>query len=67
MTTSPPEQHNTTANSELSASRSKMKRPTWEVVAKIGAQIPDEEWAKVPSDGSINYKYYLYGSPKKDR
>jgi len=39
------------------------KRPVWEVVVEIGAQIPEEEWAKVPDDASINYKHYLYGTP----
>lgn len=42
------------------------KRPVWEVIVEIGAQIPDQEWAKVPSDASVNYKHYLYGAPKKD-
>jgi hypothetical protein len=32
---------------------------------EIGAQIPDEVWATVPDDASINYKHYLYGAPKK--
>lgn len=40
-------------------------KPIWEVVAELGAQIPDEEWSKWPSDGSTNYKHYLYGRPKK--
>lgn len=42
------------------------RRPIWEVIAEIGEQIPDEEWATVPSDASINYKQYLYGAPKKN-
>jgi hypothetical protein len=42
------------------------RRPIWEVIVEIGEQIPDEEWAKVPTDASINYKHYLYGTPKKD-
>lgn len=42
------------------------RRPIWEVIAEIGEQIPDEEWANVPSDASINYKHYLYGTPKKN-
>ena len=42
------------------------RRPIWEVIAEIGEQIPDEEWANVPSDASINYKHYLYGAPKKN-
>ena len=42
------------------------RRPIWEVIVEIGEQISDEEWAKVPSDASINYKHYLYGTPKKN-
>jgi len=42
------------------------QRPIWEVIVEIGEQIPDEEWAKVPPDASINYKHYLYGTPKKN-
>ena len=41
------------------------KRPIWEIIVEIGAQIPDEVWATVPDDASINYKHYLYGAPKK--
>jgi hypothetical protein len=42
------------------------QRPIWEVIVELGEQIPDEEWATVPSDASINYKHYLYGAPKKN-
>jgi hypothetical protein len=42
------------------------RRSIWEVIVEIGEQIPDEEWAKVPPDASINYKHYLYGMPKKN-
>ena len=41
------------------------KRPVWELIVELGAQIPEEEWAKVPDDASINLKHYLYGAPKK--
>ena len=41
------------------------KRPIWDIIVEIGAQIPDEVWATVPDDASINYKHYLYGAPKK--
>jgi len=41
------------------------ERPIWEVIVEIGAQIPDEVWATVPDDASINYKHYLYSAPKK--
>ena len=42
------------------------KRPIWELVVELGAQIPEEEWAKVPDDASINFKHYLYGAPKQN-
>jgi hypothetical protein len=66
MTASSTGQHSTASDQESSGSSDQIKRPIWEIVAEIGVQIPDEEWAKVPSDASINYKHYLYGSPKKD-
>lgn len=67
MTTSPAQQHDQMPESrELAIPPNQTKRPIWEIVAEIGAQIPDEEWAKVPSDASINYKHYLYGAPRKD-
>lgn len=66
MTQSSPRKNNTIANSELPTPSNTTKRPIWEVVAEIGSQIPNEEWAKVPTDASINYKYYFYGAPRKD-
>jgi len=35
------------------------------VIAEISSEIPDEEWEKLPSDGSVNHDHYLYGAPKK--
>lgn len=32
--------------------------PIWELVARISAKVPDEEWAKVPSDLSQRFDYY---------
>lgn len=40
-------------------------KPFWERMIEISSQIPDEEWAKLPSDGSVNHDHYLYGAPKK--
>lgn len=66
MTTASTGQHSTASGQESSGSSDQVKRPIWAIVAEVGVQIPDEEWAKVPSDASINYKHYLYGSPKKN-
>ena len=36
-----------------------------ESVREIQAQVPPEEWDKLPHDASINRDRYLYGTPKK--
>jgi len=42
-------------------------KPLWEIIAELDSvQIPAEDRARVPHDGSINYKHYLYGAPKVD-
>jgi hypothetical protein len=41
-------------------------KPIWEVVLEIGASVPAEEWAKVPTDAARNLHHYLYGAPKED-
>src|SRR5512135_1038039 len=41
------------------------QKPLWEVIAEIARQVPDEEWAKIPSDASYQLDHYLYGAPKK--
>lgn len=33
-------------------------------VQAIQAEVPTEEWDKLPHDGSINHDHYLYGAPK---
>lgn len=32
--------------------------PIWELVAKISAQVPDEEWKKLPTDLARKFDYY---------
>ncbi len=68
MSISSSKQHSeTTQSAEPSTPKTRIKRPIWEIVAEIGAQIPDEEWANLPNDGSVNYKHYLYGVPKHNK
>lgn len=50
---------------KLSASQERNARPIWELIAEMSAEIPDEIWAELPTDGSINHDHYLYGAPKK--
>lgn len=32
--------------------------PIWDVVAKLSAQVPDEEWQKLPTDLAMNFDDY---------
>lgn len=32
--------------------------PIWELVAEISAQVPDEEWQKLPTDLARRFDYY---------
>jgi hypothetical protein len=40
--------------------------PFLQFIEEISAQIPAEEWEKLPSDLSKNVDHYLYGSPKDE-
>ena len=40
--------------------------PIWKKIAAIGKSAPKGTWDDVPTDGSINYKRYLYGYPKRE-
>lgn len=40
-------------------------RPIWEVAEEIARTVPDEVWARVPTDLSKNLDHYLYGAPKE--
>jgi len=40
-------------------------KPIWEVALEIGARVPEEEWAKVPTDLAKNLHHYLHGAPKE--
>jgi hypothetical protein len=33
-------------------------QPIWELVAEISAQVPNEEWAKLPTDLARNFDKY---------
>ena len=42
------------------------EKPTiWDKIREHAARIPDDEWDKMPVDGSEQLDHYLYGSPKK--
>lgn len=41
------------------------KRPIWEVIEDIVAEIPPEDFEKVPVDGASQVDHYLYGHKKR--
>jgi hypothetical protein len=42
------------------------KKPIWEVIEEIMADVPDEEFDKLPKDGASEHDHYIYGTPKKN-
>ncbi len=40
-------------------------RPIEDVIAEIAAEVPEEEWKKLPRDLSKNLDHYIYGTPKE--
>ena len=52
---------------KVSVLQQKDSRPIWELITEISSQVPDEEWAKLPTDGAENHDHYLYGAPKKQK
>ena len=41
------------------------RKPLWERAAELRKSIPEEEWAKLPSDGAEQLDHYIHGSPKR--
>ncbi|MCA1993976.1 MAG: hypothetical protein LDL41_18305 [Coleofasciculus sp. S288] len=40
--------------------------PIWELVAEISAQVPDEEWKKLPTDLARRFDYYQQQKKRDD-
>lgn len=40
-------------------------KPIEEVIQEIMADVPEEEWDRLPPDLSDNLDHYMYGTPKK--
>jgi len=42
-------------------------RPIWDVILDNMADVPPDEFAKLPNDGASEHDHYLYGHPKRDQ
>jgi hypothetical protein len=40
-------------------------RPIEEILKELAAEIPQEEWERLPADLTDNLDHYLYGTPKR--
>jgi Arc/MetJ-type ribon-helix-helix transcriptional regulator len=40
-------------------------KPIWEEIQELTADIPDEEFLKLPVDGAVQHDHYIYGLPKR--
>lgn len=50
---------------ELTGTDAQPARTIWQEIREIVQDVPDEEWEKLPRDGSGNLDHYLYGAQKK--
>ena len=41
------------------------RRPIWERIADLAADVPPEELDKLPTDGASQHDHYIYGTPKR--
>ncbi|MFI5458622.1 MAG: hypothetical protein ACHRXM_24580 [Isosphaerales bacterium] len=47
------------------ASQAKVHKPIWEEILELTADVPDEEWDKLPTDLAEQHDHYIYGTPKR--
>lgn len=40
-------------------------RPIEDIISELAAEVPQEEWARVPKDLAENLDHYLYGAPRR--
>ena len=40
-------------------------KPAWERILEMTADVPEEEWDKLPTDLAEQHDHYIYGTPKR--
>jgi hypothetical protein len=45
--------------------RPPLERPIEEILRQLAAEVPREEWDRLPADLTDNLDHYLYGTPKR--
>lgn len=54
------------AAAEKALQESQKPQNVWDMAKLAFADIPEEEWRKLPADGAAEHDHYLYGSPKRN-
>lgn len=47
------------------AERTDEAKPIWDQVQGFFKDVPEEDWAKLPTDLAEQHDHYIYGSPKR--
>jgi Arc/MetJ-type ribon-helix-helix transcriptional regulator len=53
------------ANPPATSEASQEHMPLWEEIQELTADVPAEEWDKLPSDLAEQHDHYLYGTPRR--
>lgn len=63
----PPEQQREVLQfvERLTATNGQPAKTIWQEIREIVQDVPNEEWERLPCDGSANLDHYLYGAPKR--
>ena len=67
LKTLPPEQQQEVLDfvEKLTGGGATPTKTIWQEIREIVQDVPDEEWERLPRDGSANIDHYLYGALKK--
>lgn len=41
------------------------RKPIWEQIQEIAADVPEDAWDALPADLSAQHDHYIYGTPKR--
>jgi hypothetical protein len=65
--TLPPEQQQEVLQflEKLTGTNAQPSKTIWQEIREIVQDVSNEEWERLPRDGSANLDHYLYGAPKR--
>ncbi len=53
------------AETPVAVQETQAQKPIWEEILELTAEVPDEEWDKLPTDLAEQHDHYIYGTPKR--